>query len=168
MTVRPKPGAKHKGILTCGRLALPCVLGRSGTGMPKLEGDGKTPRAAMKVAFAMCDKGRWPLAWRRPWMIGGKERLGWCDAPHDANYNRAVRLPFDASHETLKREDRLYDCVVVLDWNMRLRTRNRGSAIFMHVARDGLAPTEGCIALKARDLARLVVAIGPGTKVKVL
>jgi L,D-peptidoglycan transpeptidase YkuD (ErfK/YbiS/YcfS/YnhG family) len=34
--------------------------------------------------------------------------------------------------------------------------RNRGSAIFMHIARPDFAPTEGCVALRRADLLRLL------------
>ena len=67
-----------------------------------------------------------------------------------------MRLPYPASAERLWREDALYDLVVVLDYNERPRVRGRGSAIFMHVARPGYAPTEGCIALARPHLLRLL------------
>ncbi|MFY9877440.1 MAG: L,D-transpeptidase catalytic domain protein, partial [Rhodomicrobium sp.] len=38
--------------------------------------------------------------------------MGWCDAPHDRNYNRKVTLPYAASAETLWRDDHLYDVIV--------------------------------------------------------
>ena len=53
----------------------------------------------------------------------------------------------------------------------RPRVRGRGSAIFMHVAGPGYAPTEGCIALQRAHLLRLLrarcraaSASGPRTK----
>jgi len=85
-----------------------------------------------------------------------RKDLGWCDAPLDANYNRPVRLPFSASHETMLREDRLYDVCVVLDWNIRPRRRGGGSAIFLHIAQPGMKPTEGCIAVSPRTMTRLL------------
>ena len=94
---------------------------------------------------------------------------GWCDAPGHGAYNAPVRLPFPASHEKLQRQDRLYDIAVVLSWNMAGsgRLRNRGSAIFMHVARTGFVPTEGCIALSERDLRRLLTVMDAGTKLRI-
>ena len=47
----------------------------------------------------------------------------------------------------MMRDDRLYDIVIVLDWNISERRRNHGSAIFLHVAKPGYAPTEGCVAV---------------------
>jgi L,D-peptidoglycan transpeptidase YkuD (ErfK/YbiS/YcfS/YnhG family) len=85
---------------------------------------------------------------------------GWCDAAGDRNYNRHVRHPYPSSAERLWREDELYDLVVVLDHNRRPRVQGRGSAIFMHVARGGYAPTQGCIALSATHLRRLIALAG--------
>ncbi|HEY9056313.1 MAG TPA: L,D-transpeptidase family protein, partial [Aurantimonas sp.] len=62
------------------------------------------------------------------------------------------------------RADRLYDFVVVLDWNITARARHRGSAIFLHIARDGYPPTEGCVAVAPRDMLRLAPLLAPGTR----
>ena len=63
---------------------------------------------------------------------------GWCDAPDDPNYNRLVKLPYPASAETMWREDHLYDLVAVLGYNDDPVVPGKGSAIFLHLARDGL------------------------------
>lgn len=41
----------------------------------------------------------------------------------------------------------------------------RGSAIFLHHARPGLTPTDGCIALDEAALRRLLARIGPRTRI---
>ena len=65
------------------------------------------------------------------------------------------------------RADALYDVVVVLDHNRCPRKRGAGSAIFMHVARPGLLPTEGCIALAPHHLRRLLARLQPGARIHV-
>ena len=94
-----------------------------------------------------------------------RENFGWCDAPSDRNYNRQVTLPYTASAESLWRDDHLYDVIVVLDYNRMPRSRGRGSAIFLHVARPSFAPTEGCIAMKYEHLLRLLRMLKPGTAI---
>jgi L,D-peptidoglycan transpeptidase YkuD (ErfK/YbiS/YcfS/YnhG family) len=94
--------------------------------------------------------------------------MGWCDAPRHPLYNRLVRLPFEASHEKLQREDGLYDVCLVLDWNRTPRRRNRGSAIFLHIARPGYPPTEGCVAVNLPAMRLLLAHVRPGTSVLVL
>ena len=84
------------------------------------------------------------------------DALGWCEVPADRNYNRPVNMPYAASHETMKRGDGLYDYCLVLDWNISPRRRNRGSAIFFHLARPGFTPTQGCVAVTKKVMARLL------------
>jgi L,D-peptidoglycan transpeptidase YkuD (ErfK/YbiS/YcfS/YnhG family) len=90
---------------------------------------------------------------------------GWCDAPGDRNYNRPVAHPYLASAERLWREDHVYDLILVLGHNERPRLRGAGSAIFMHVARPGYQPTEGCIALSRPHLLELIRKLRLWTRV---
>jgi len=85
---------------------------------------------------------------------------GWCDTPSDRNYNRLVSLPYPARVERLRRDDGLYDVFAVLGYNDAPRVRNRGSAVFLHLAKPGFLPTEGCIALRESDLRRLLRVAG--------
>jgi len=41
----------------------------------------------------------------------------------------------------------------------------RGSAIFLHQARPGLTPTDGCIALNEESMRKLLARIGPRTRI---
>ncbi len=90
------------------------------------------------------------------------KNFGWCDDPASPLYNQLIVKPFRSSHEILWRDDHLYDIVIVLDYNIFPRRRQRGSAIFIHCAREKpgarneFAPTEGCIALRYADLRRLL------------
>ena len=65
------------------------------------------------------------------------------------------------------RVDHLYDICIVLDWNISERRRNRGSAIFLHIARPGLQPTEGCIAVSPATMRRLLPHIARGTRLRI-
>lgn len=167
LRVRRSPLSRSRGILQAGPLRLPCALGRSGTTALKREGDGATPLASMALLQAVRRSGRLvglhpalPARWSRP-------SSGWCDAPLHASYNRPVRFPFPASAETLQRSDRLYDLVVVLDWNIAHRQRGRGSAIFLHVAHGDYRPTEGCVAVSPADMRRLQPFLRPGVRLLV-
>jgi L,D-peptidoglycan transpeptidase YkuD (ErfK/YbiS/YcfS/YnhG family) len=48
---------------------------------------------------------------------------------------------------------------------MKPTIKNRGSAIFIHVARKNFNKTAGCIALKKTDLKRLIKEIYKKTKI---
>jgi L,D-peptidoglycan transpeptidase YkuD (ErfK/YbiS/YcfS/YnhG family) len=87
---------------------------------------------------------------------------GWCDDPDDPAYNRPIKLPHRASFEKLWRDDHMYDRVVVLGHNDDPPVPFMGSCIFLHLAREGFGPTEGCVALSAEDLEAVLNAAKPG------
>lgn len=154
-------------MLQLGALRLRCAIGRCGIVASKREGDGGTPAGVWRLVEVLwrADRGRRPICALPARRIRSDD--GWCDAPADRNYNRPVRHPYAARAERLSRDDQLYDIVVVLDHNRRPRVRGRGSAIFMHVARDDYAATEGCIALRERDLRLLLAYSGRSARLTI-
>jgi L,D-peptidoglycan transpeptidase YkuD (ErfK/YbiS/YcfS/YnhG family) len=165
--VRVLSGRGTRGSVGMGLLAFPCALGRSGCRTLKREGDGATPRGTW-IARAVYYRPDRVLRPRTGLPVRPlRPHDGWCDAPGDANYNRPVRHPYPASAERLWRTDALYDLIVVLDYNERPRVQGRGSAIFLHVARPGYQPTEGCIALARPHLLRLVARLGRASAIAV-
>jgi L,D-peptidoglycan transpeptidase YkuD (ErfK/YbiS/YcfS/YnhG family) len=166
--VHRSPLDRRRGKIVAGPLVLPCALGRSGPTRAKREGDGATPVGRFHVLQALYrpDRVRRPRTRLPLAAIGAAD--GWCDDPRDRNYNRPVRLPYPASHERMWRDDDLYDLVLDLAWNRGPIVSGRGSAIFLHSARPGLGPTEGCVAVDPRAIARLLERIGPRTRVEVV
>jgi len=158
--VRPLPSRGHAARLRIGAMDMPCALGRSGAVTIKREGDGGTPAARMQLLQLRTRRDRLPGPASAVASTPIRRRDGWCDDPRDGRYNRPVRLPLSASAETLWRQDRLYDVVGILDWNLRPRIRRLGSAIFLHLCHSGLQATEGCIALRRADLLRLLAVCG--------
>jgi len=51
---------------------------------------------------------------------------------------------------------------VVLGHNDAPVVPGAGSAVFMHLAREAYAPTQGCVALARADLEALLALAGPG------
>ncbi len=157
------PGRPQRAILQAGPLRLVAALGRSGIATGKREGDGRTPRAAMKLLYGYWrpDRGSRPVTTLPMRPIRADDL--WCDEPMHPAYNRPVRAPFSESHETMRREDRLYDICIVMDWNVSARKRGAGSAIFLHIARPGYQPTEGCVALSETDMRKLLQHVTSST-----
>lgn len=155
-------GPPGRGRLHLGVLVLPCALGPAGVRRMKREGDGATPAGRFRLleAFWRADRAArprtgLPLAPIRPGDL-------WCDDPRAALYNRPARAPLRAGCETMTRDDRLYDVVIVLDHNQRPRVRGFGSAIFFHIARAGFTPTQGCVAIAPDAMRRLLPRLGRG------
>ncbi len=150
------------GRLTGRGLATACALGRGGVQRSKREGDGVTPAGLWPVRSLRYRPGRvgLPAGAMRASPIGPRD--GWCDDPGHPAYNRPVRLPLAASAERLLRADGLYDMVVELGYNDAPPRPGAGSAIFLHVARPGLRPTAGCIAVPRPVLRRILARMRPG------
>ena len=146
---------------------VPCALGRAGLASNKREGDGATPAGILRPLAVLYrpDRGARPQT-RLPVGVIGPDS-GWCDDPGDHAYNRPVRLPYPGRHEKLWRSDRLYDVIVVLDYNTAPTIRGAGSAIFLHIAREDFAPTEGCIAVAPDALRRLLAGMDQRTMIAV-
>ena len=93
--------------------------------------------------------------------------MGWCDDPKSNFYNQQIKLPSKFSYEKLYRNDRIYDLLAVLNYNLNPVIKNKGSGIFIHIAKKNYKPTAGCIALKKADLIGLLQAIKKNTKIKI-
>ncbi len=156
-------GAPHEARMSAGHVVIPCAIGRAGITRDKREGDGATPAGGWRLAsFYLRRTAPAPP----PWRLIRRDDV-WCDDARSFLYNRKARAPFRLSHEAMWREDGLYDVVGVMDYNIVPRIRGRGSAIFFHIATAALGPTAGCVALRARDMARLLPRLGRGVRIVV-
>ena len=167
--VRATIGDRRRGQVLVGPAVIPCALGAGGIVIDKREGDGGSPRGRFRLRggayrpdhCGIRPRTALPLRATRP-------GDGWCDDRRDRRYNRPIRLPAPGvSAETLWRDDGLYDVVIDLDYNRAPIRKGRGSAIFLHIARDGYRPTEGCVALARADLLRLLRRLGPRTHLRI-
>src|SRR5262249_19992555 len=89
----------------------------------------------------------------------------WCEDPGDRRYNRPFRRSANEPGDRLRRADGLYDLIVEIDHNTRPRVAGHGSAVFIHVARPGFAPTAGCVALSPSALRWLVNRLSRKTRI---
>ncbi|HEX2216693.1 MAG TPA: L,D-transpeptidase family protein [Xanthobacteraceae bacterium] len=160
-------GERSRGWLTAAGHRLPVALGRGGIRADKREGDGATPRGVFRIRrlWWRADRGSRPRTLVPLRRI--KDTDAWCEDPADRRYNRPTSAARDHGGDRLWREDHLYDLIIELDHNTRPRIAGRGSAVFVHVARPGFAPTAGCVALRASDLRRLVERLGPKTRIAI-
>ena len=93
--------------------------------------------------------------------------MGWCDDPNSRNYNKLISLPSSYTYEKLYKKENIYDIILVLNYNMNPVIKNKGSAIFIHVAKKNYKKTEGCIALKKVQLLKIIKKLNKNTYVKI-
>jgi len=154
------------GYLKYKNLELKCTLGKAGVGIKKREGDNITPKGTYKILNIYYRKDRIKKISSKLKLIAITKQMGWCDDPDSKYYNKLIKLPTEYSHERFFRKDNVYDLVLALNYNMKPIIKNKGSAIFIHVAKKN-NKTTGCIALSKVDLINLVKKIDKKTKIKI-
>lgn len=142
-----------------------CALGEAGIGNKKFEGDNITPKGNFRIVKIYYRKDRLKKLSSKFALTKISKNMGWCDDPKSKKYNQPVKLPTKYGHECLYRRDNVYDLILVLNYNMKPTIKNKGSAIFIHVAKKNYKKTAGCVALKKADLIYLVKKIKKNTKV---
>jgi L,D-peptidoglycan transpeptidase YkuD (ErfK/YbiS/YcfS/YnhG family) len=161
--------ARANGDFELGGRRTICALGPNGVvpAADKREGDGKSPLGVwpMRRVLFRPDRGGAPETALPLTPISPSD--GWCDDPADAAYNQPVTLPYPASAEDLWREDEAYDLIVVLGHNDDPPVPGLGSAIFLHLAKPGFPPTQGCVAISRADMEELLRLAGPGSAVEI-
>ena len=165
ITVRASAGRPTQGWLVAGAQTLPVALGRGGIKANKFEGDGGTPRGTFRPVrlWWRADRHPRPKAYLPIRVITPND--AWSEDAADRHYNQAVtRAPGDAG-DRLMRADHLYDFIIEIDHNTRPRISKRGSAVFIHLAREKFGPTAGCVGLTRNAMVRLLARIGPQTKI---
>lgn len=155
------------GILEFNGQEYRCTLGEKGVTGDKREGDLKTPLGSFSLleCWYRADRLEAPKT-QLPLRIIQKDD-GWCDDVKSPFYNQHVKLPFEASHEELWREDEKYDLIVTLGYNTKPLIPGKGSAIFFHVAPADYPPTQGCVGLLKRDLLEVLKHCSTETLIRV-
>ena len=136
-----------------------CSIGYNGLSKNKSEGDGCTPIGVFKINKILY----------RPDKISNfksnlesetiKRNDGWCDDVNSELYNQKITFPFTESAEHLYRDDDLYDLICVIDYNLDPIKKGKGSAIFLHIAKEDYSPTQGCVAIKKEELLKICLKL---------
>ena len=158
-------GDPRRGWLTAGGHTLPVALGRGGILANKREGDGGTPRGTFRPRQVWWRADRHPRPRTHLPVRAIRPDDAWCEDPGDRHYNQPVRLAAGQGGDRLRRDDHLYDFIVEIDHNTEPRTTHRGSAVFLHLARENFGPTAGCVAMTKSAMLRLLQRIGPETRI---
>jgi L,D-peptidoglycan transpeptidase YkuD (ErfK/YbiS/YcfS/YnhG family) len=153
------------GYLKFKNLKFKCALGKAGVGKKKIEGDNITPKGTFGIVKIYYRSDRIKKIYSKIKLFKIKNKMGWCDDPNSKKYNQLIKLPSKYTHEKFYRKDNIYDLVIVLNYNMIPIIKNKGSAIFIHVAKKNYKKTAGCVALKKKHLLKLIENIKNKTKI---
>ena len=154
-----------KKYLTYQNNKVKCAIGKKGIGRKQKEGDQITPRGTFRVKDILYrkDKINYLRSVIKKTQI--KKNMGWCDDPKSKDYNKLIKYPFNYKSEKLYRSNNIYDIILVLDFNMHPIKKNKGSAIFIHISNSKYSSTQGCIAIKKKELLKLIKFIDKKTKI---
>ena len=158
----------NKKYLTYDKYKVKCAVGKRGIGLKKKEGDLKTPVGRYKIKYILYRKDRIKKIQSKLKKIVIKKNMGWCDDPKSKKYNKLINLPFKYSYEKLFKRENIYDIVLVLNYNMSPIKKNKGSAIFVHVAKKNYKKTQGCVAVEKLALLKILKEITIYTKIKIV
>ncbi len=157
----------EKRLLSIDSVSFFCVFGRDGTTENKIEGDWKTPTGNFPIRKVYYRKDRLGE------LVGDIEYIplspidAWCDDINKKEYNTFVNLPFDGNYENLWRDDEMYDIIIILGYNDDPIIQNKGSAIFIHVTKENMEYTKGCLALRKEDIYFLLNKINSKTRIEI-
>ena len=135
-----------------------CYVGKNGIGLKKREGDKITPKGRYKLIKIFYKKRQLNEIRTKIPKIEIKKNFAWCTDSNNKRYNSLIKKPI-GEYENLFREDNLYDIMIVLDFNYTSPIKYKGSAIFLHCSENETKFTEGCIAMRKKDLLKLIPRI---------
>ena len=158
----------NKKYLTYNQFKVKCAVGKRGVNLKRKEGDFITPIGLYKIKYILYRKDRIKKIPSKLRKIRIKKNMGWCDDPKSKRYNKLVNLPFSYGYEQLFKKENIYDIILVLNYNMNPVKKDKGSAIFIHVAKKYYKRTQGCVAVKKSDLLKILKVIKISTKVKIV
>ena len=155
----------NKNYLTFDNYKAKCAIGKRGIGNKKKEGDLITPKGIYKVKYVLYRKDRVKKIKTKIKKIIIRKNMGWCDDVRSSQYNKLIKLPSNYSNEKLYKKENIYDIILVLNFNMNPIRKNKGSAIFIHIAKKKFTSTKGCIAIRKEDLKKILSKIKKNCKV---
>ena len=163
--IKAAPGNPRRGWLTAGGQTIPVALGRGGIKANKREGDGGTPKGIFRPRQLWWRADRHPRPRTFLPIRAIRSDDAWCEDPDSRHYNQPIRLDPGRDGDRLTRDDALYDFIIEIDHNTSPRIAGRGSAVFLHLARDHFAPTAGCVAMTKSAMLHLLARLGPETQI---
>ena len=145
-----------------------CAIGKNGITNSKIEGDKCTPSGIYSIEKIYYREDMLSMPKLDFQTIPINKNSGWCDDIRSTYYNKFIKFPFSYNAEFLYREDDIYNIICIINYNTNPIIKNKGSAIFLHVANIDYSGTAGCLALKQDDLIELLQNIDLDTRINIV
>ena len=157
----------EKDTLLYDEFKFKCSIGKNGKTTKKIEGDNKTPKGLYALGSLYYRKDRLPKLSTKLKKIEIMKNFGWCDDVKSKFYNKPIKINNNVRHEKLYRNDKKYDLLIPIEYNSKKPKKNKGSAIFLHLT-SNYKKTQGCVAIKEKDMLILIKLINKKTKIKIV
>ena len=157
----------EKDTLLYDEFKFKCSIGKNGKTTKKNEGDNKTPKGIYTLGPLYYRKDRLPKISTKLKKIEIMKNFGWCDDVKSKFYNKPIKTNINVRHEKLYRNDKKYDLLIPIEYNFKKPKKNKGSAIFLHLT-SNYQNTQGCVAIKEKDMLILLNLINKKTKIKII
>ena len=157
----------EKDTLLYDEFKFKCSIGKNGKTTKKIEGDNKTPKGLYTLGPLYYRKDRLPKLSTKLKKIEIMKNFGWCDDVKSKFYNKPIKTNINVRHEKLYRNDKKYDLLIPIEYNSKKTKKNKGSAIFLHLT-SNYKKTQGCVAIKEKDMLILLKLINKKTKIKII
>ena len=157
----------EKDTLLYDEFKFKCSIGKNGKTTKKIEGDNKTPKGLYALGPLYYRKDRLPKPSTKLKKIEIMKNFGWCDDVKSKFYNKPIKTNINVRHEKLYRNDKKYDLLIPIEYNSKKPKKNKGSAIFLHLT-SNYKKTQGCVAIKEKDMLILLNLINKKTKIKII
>jgi L,D-peptidoglycan transpeptidase YkuD (ErfK/YbiS/YcfS/YnhG family) len=157
----------EKDTLLYDEFKFKCSIGKNGKTSKKIEGDNKTPKGLYTLGPLYYRKDRLPKLSTKLKKIEIMKNFGWCDDVKSKFYNKPTKTNINVRHEKLYRNDKKYDLLIPIEYNSKKPKKNKGSAIFLHLT-SNYKKTQGCVAIKEKDMLILLNLINKKTKIKII
>ena len=157
----------EKDTLLYDEFKFKCSIGKNGKTTEKIEGDNKTPKGLYTLGPLYYRKDKLPKLSTKLKKIEIMKNFGWCDDVKSKFYNKPIKTNINVRHEKLYRNDKKYDLLIPIEYNSKKTKKNKGSAIFLHLT-SNYKKTQGCVAIKEKDMLILLNLINKKTKIKII
>ena len=146
---------------------LKCSIGKSGIKKSKKEGDLATPKGVFQLGCLYYRNDRIKKLKSKLKKKIIKKNMGWCNDTKSKKYNQEIYFPFKYKAEKLYKKNGIYDLFIDIKYNSKPIIKNKGSAIFLHIAQNKYKPTQGCVALSKKDFLKILPLINKRTKIAI-